>query len=305
VDAAAASELIDVAYEFLLAQRASDLIDADSILAALDEASQPARVARFIARFVQPGRARLFERARASALKLGVWLPDPVRDAIASHLGQPVHLPRALVEELVASERVRDGVRATLQEAMSGVIERAFAAAPAGSGRGLRGMIGLAGAAGRGLFGGLGEEVQRQLQERLKDLVDSAVQLVQKRIVERLTAEETAHQLGLRRRAVFLKLLDEDERRAARFVEQAPWQLLDALAPALVSHNLARAEVRAAVRAEVEAVLTELSTQTLGELVDELGLREVVRAALHRHGAPLVQRLAATPGFAAWRTKWP
>ena len=59
-------------------------------------------------------------------------------------------------------------------------------------------------------------------------------------------------------------------------MKKTPWEALDAMVPALVAHNLARAEVRAALREEVAAAVAELSTQTVGELLDELGLRAAV-----------------------------
>jgi hypothetical protein len=294
VDRAAADELIDLAFEFLCQRRVGELAAADRVVAAIDAATQPMRTARFLQRFVGPARTRLFERAKKSTLKLQVWMPEPMRDMIAAELAKPAPLPRRLVDELVASERVREGVRAMVQETVNSVFERVLQATPGGSGRGLFGVIGVgarvAGAAGRGLFGGIANEV-----------IDSGVAVVQKRIVERLTSDDTARQLGARRRALFLKLLETDEPRAGKFLQRAPWVLLDGLAPVLIGHNLSRPEVREAVRVEVDAVLAELSTQTIGELLEEMGLRDLLRAGAREHLSPLLVAFAATPAFAAWK----
>jgi hypothetical protein len=190
-----------------------------------------------------------------------------------------------------------------MQEAVTGVIDRAFNAAPGGTGRGLRGVIGLGARATRGMFGGIADEVQRQLEDRVKDVIDSGVSLVQRRIVEKMTSEETARQMGERRRAVFLKLLERDEPTVGKFFQRGPHTFIDALMPVLGAHNLARAEVRKHLTDEVATVLAELSTQTVGELLDEVGLREQVARGLHHHLPPLLREFAATPGFVSWLQK--
>ena len=77
----------------------------------------------------------------------------------------------------------------------------------------------------------------------------------------------------------------------------------DALLPSLVAHNLARPELRAALAAEVSASLAELSTSTIGELLDELGLRELVRANFCGHSAPLLRAFFSSEQFQRWQKK--
>jgi hypothetical protein len=296
VDDAALTRFLDAAFEFACTRRVNELVDLDRLLAAIDAATEPSRTARFVERFVKSGRARVLERLRASSLPLGVWLPDPVRDALAAMLGQPAPIPRALVDKVVADEHVRESARAMLQEALSSFIHKAFSVTPGG--RGLRGMIGLGARAAGGLFGGLGEELQRQLEERVRDFVDGGVGMMQQRVAQRLTSDETARLLGKRRRAAFLEVLQQPESQIFRMTKRTPWDALDAMVPALVAHNLARAEVRAALRDEVAAVVAELSTQTVGELLDELGLRTHVADAIRAHGLPLARAFVASPEFA-------
>jgi hypothetical protein len=297
--------LIDAGFAFLCEQKLARLIDGERLLAAIDAAATEPRVARLIQRFVAPARARVLDRLRASELTLSVWLPAPVRDGLAALLGAPMRLPRQLVDELVADERVRDSVRAMLQEALSGVIQKTFAVAPGG--KSLKGVLGFgaraAGAAGRGLLGGLGEELQRQLEERVRDFVDGGVQMMQVRIAQKLASEETAQAIGQRRRRAFVELLKRRESEAAQLTDRVPHQLLDGLMPSIVAHNLARPELRAALRAEVEAAVAELSQQTLGELLDELGLREQVQDGLRAHGLALARDFIASQQFARWSAR--
>ncbi|HEX9104987.1 MAG TPA: hypothetical protein VF997_22405, partial [Polyangia bacterium] len=260
-------------------------------------AAEPSRVARLVSRFGAPARARVLERLRASSLPLGVWLPDPVREALLVLLAQPAPIPRALVDKVVADEHVRDSARAMLQEALSSFIHKAFSVTPGG--RGLRGMIGLGARAAGGLFGGIGGEIQRHLEERVRDFVDGGVTMLQQRVAQKLTSEDTARQLGKRRRAMFREMLAQPESAIARVVRKTPWEALEAMVPALVAHNLPRAELRAALRDEIAAVVAELSTQTVGELLDELGLRALAAEAVRAHGLPLARAFVASPEFSS------
>ncbi|MGZ3439997.1 MAG: hypothetical protein ACXVDD_10785 [Polyangia bacterium] len=297
MDDAALTQFLDAAFAFACQRRVAEFVDVDRLLAAVDVAAEPSRAARLVARFGAPARARVLDRLRASSLPLGVWLPDPVRDALAALLARPAPIPRALVDKVVADEHVRDSARAMLQEALSSFIHKAFAVTPGG--RGLRGMIGLGARAAGGLFGGIGEEIQRQLEERVRDFVDGGVQLLQQRVAQKLTSEDTARLLGKRRRAAFLELGKEPESQLARFTRRVPWDVLDAMVPAVIAHNLARAEVRTALREEVAAVVSELSAQTIGELLDELGLRAAAAEAVRAHGLPLARAFLASTEFSA------
>ena len=304
VDEAALSELADAAFAFLCERTVGELIDTDTIMDGIDRALTAPRIGMLLARLIAPARERWLSRLRASEQPLSVWLPETARELLANLLGAPQPIPRALVDEMVASERVREAVRTMLLESLSSVIARSFSAAPGG--RGLRGMIGFgaraAGAAGRSLFGGLGDELQRQLEERVREFVDGGVQMVQKRLAERLKSEETARLLGEHRRRAFLDLLARPHSQAGKFLAKLPHALTDGLLPVAVPHNLARPELRAALRTELDAALAELSAKPIGALLDELGLRELARDALRKR-APLAVAFVASPHFASWLGK--
>jgi hypothetical protein len=195
----------------------------------------------------------------------------------------------------VTDERVREQVRQTMQDSLSAAVQKGFSVTPGG--RGLKGMIGLAGAAGRGLFGGIGEEIQRQIEERLKDLVDSGVSALQQRVAQKLASEETAQQLGRRRRRMFLDLMKTPESELAHNLERAPHAAIEAMVPAIVMHNLQREELRTALREEITAAVVELSKQPIGELLDELGVRALVKEGARAHLLPLLREFVKSPHF--------
>jgi hypothetical protein len=297
-------ELAYLAFDHLCQQRVSGFLSVEQILEAIDKGCEPERVKRFQQRYVQPQRARLIERAKKSTIKLGAWLPDQARDEIAAMLGQPAPLPKRWVEDAVASERVRDEVKSMLHDTLTGFVSKATAGLGEATPPAVGGAIGRLtknfAAASKGILGGLGDTIQKQLQEKVRDFVDGSVTAIQRRIADKLTSDETAAQMGKRRRKTFLQALEWDEAKVARWVEKQHNEKIEALLPTIVQHNAARAELRDAVKEEVAAVLAELETQTLGELLDELGLRAWARQGTAQAGVPLLREFLASGGFAAW-----
>lgn len=289
-------ELLELGFEHVCARPLDAFVDVEHVMRAIDGGLTEDGVSTFVRRFVAPVRKRLLERAQRSTVVLGAWLPEPTREALAQLLGQPVRLPRAMIDELVASPHTRDAVKAMLQDAIGNIVAKSFG----GGARGMRGAIGMAQRAGKGLFGGIGEEVQRQLEERLRDFVDIGVGLVLQRIAHQLASDETAVLLGTRRKKAFLALAKKTEPDAARFLDSLQLPLLEALLPTVVVWNLRRAEVREALRAEVEATLRELGRQPVGELLRDLGLYDAVRDDVRAHGVALLRELWGTPAMQAW-----
>ncbi len=295
--------LIDLTYDHACTRPVGELVDVERVMRAVDTLAEPDRVRRWHTRLWAPMRLRLLERASKSTVTMAAWLPQPAIDGLRARLSKPAYIPRSWIDEAVANERVRDAVRAMLSESISGFIAKASTALTenksAGSG-GLRGAIGWGARAAGSVLGGLGEEVQQRLQERARDFVDGAVGTVQARIAERLRSEETAKALGARRLKAFEKFLKTTEAEAVRGSARVPWADLDAVAPTVLAHNLARSEVRDAVRDELRAVLDALATETVGSLLDDAGLRETVREGLHQHALPGLRAFVRTPGFEAW-----
>jgi len=291
-------QLLDLAFDFACGQPVSAYVDPAKVLPALELALEPERALRWQTRMLVPLRARLLERASRSAVTLNAWLPADAKLRLAELLGAPVRLPRAWIEKTVASEGVRDSVKTLLSETLTTFLKGGAAGTGVGAAVGL-GARAL-GSMTKSLLGGLGEGIQTQLQERVRDFVDTSVATVQRRIVDIVAGDDVARALGQERRKAFLAALEQTERDVAKQAARTPFDTLDALAPRIVAHNLARAEVREAIEAEVREALAELSQQTLGEVLDDLGLRTTARATLHARGRPWLRAFAQTPEFAAW-----
>src|SRR5262245_58509802 len=126
--------LLDAAFHFVCTRRVGELIDAEHVLVMLDHAATATRNERWLARLFAPARERLLARASASSEKLGTWLPESAKAALSDLLGQPAPIPREIIDQVLASERVREDVRAMLKETLESFIAKAFAVAPGGRG---------------------------------------------------------------------------------------------------------------------------------------------------------------------------
>src|SRR5262249_27656711 len=154
----------------------------------------------------------------------------PVQQMGAAWLGQPMKLSPKLTDAAVMSPRVREMVRQTLHETVTTILDKVLAPA-----KPLRGMLGgLAEAASRGILGGVSDEIKRGLEATVREVVDGAVGMAQKRIAQKLQSDETARIIGEERRAFFLQLLQKPEAEAARELEKVPFALVEAMTPVLV-----------------------------------------------------------------------
>lgn len=296
--------VIELGFEHLCAQRIGAFLDPDVILLGVDEVVKPERIAKLQARFIIPGRKRTLDALRASEIKLGAWIPEDAQKQIEDALAEPKPVPQDIIDDITSSEKIRDDVRALLNDTLSGFVQKAANVGDAATG-GMLGKSPLGGfaAAGKNLLGGLGEGIQKQLQGRVRDFVDGSVAAVQQKIGEKLASEETAKAMGARAKVGFRRALERTESDVAKLVEQGTPERFDAVVPSIVAHNAARVALRDAVRAELAAVLAELEKQTIGEVLDDLGLRALVKKTLTERGLVIARTFIATPGFAeVWKT---
>ena len=282
--------LLDDSFERLCAQPVGVFIDPAEALTALDLLADPERLAHWNARLGVPLRDRLMDRAAKSEVKLKDWLPAEATARIVERAGRPKPLPTKVVDELVASERVRAEVKATLTEALTSFVQKASAgggAAAVGGGM-LRGALSFGAKAAGKMLGGVGEEIQRQLMDRVGDFVDGAMANVQQRIADRLKSDETSKALGKRWGAAVAKALEGTEANGAKRLRRVAWAEVDAMAPAVVAHNAQRAALRATIAEELVAVAGDLEGETVGSLLEALGLRSLAHAQWRRLGARMM-----------------
>lgn len=282
--------LLDDSFERLCAQPVGLLVDPDAALKTLDVLADPARIAQWNDRLWIPLRDRLLDRAAKSPVKLRDWLPPEAYARVLERSSQPRPLPRKVVDEVVASERVRDGVKATLTEALTSFVQKASSgggAAAVGGGM-LRGALSFGAKAAGKVLGGVGEEIQRQLMDRVGDFVDGAMASVQQRIAERLTSDETAKAIGKRWGAGVAKAMEGTEEEGAKRLRRVAWAEVDATAPAVIAHNARREALRTTIAEELTAVAGDLEGETVGSLLESAGLKDFAHAQWRRVGTAMM-----------------
>ena len=283
--------LLDDSFDRLCALPIGVLFEPESFLATLDAASDPERVAHWNSRLMVPLRDRILDRAAKSEVKLRDWLPEEVAAKIVERASRPRPLPPKVVDELVASEKVRDGVKATLTEALTSFVQKAGSgggtAAAMGGGM-LRGALSFGAKAAGKMLGGVGEEIQRQLMDKVGDFVDGAMSSVQQRIAERLKSDDTAKAIGKRWGAGVAKALDGTESGGAKRGRRVAWAEVDAMTPAIVAHNVQRPVLRTSIAEELAAVGRDLEGETVGSMLEAFGLTDIVRGQWRRIGSVMM-----------------
>lgn len=283
-------------FDAVCAQPVSPLIDADRALRALDAGLTPERVRAWSARLWVPMRERVIARMAGSSARLGAWLPEARRTELLARANAPAPLPKSMVDELVGSEKMREAVRGMINDTLTTFIQKASGALSdigkgAQGGGALRGAFGLGARVAGSVIGNVGDLAQPVLMSAVKDQLDGAVANVQARIGERLRSEETAKALGRRRGRALEKLLETTEARAVRDASKVPWAELDAGAPAFFTHNLQRPELRDALRDDVRWLAEALAGETIGSLLDAMGLRDHARELFVHAVAPALASL--------------
>ena len=304
---APAARLVGLVVDTVLAQPLASLVDADVLTDQLLAALSGPGPASVTADHLEPAFALERARAAASGETLGDAVPASVVAHVGARAGRPVRVPAGAFDGVVEPADVRELLAAALADTIEDVLGRiGFSAAGAGGGPG-SGLLGTLARGARamrdtgtgilGAFGGaLQEGVQRQvralaaqsasaLKDRFRDRLRSAEgRVVQDRIRDRLLERI----LGLRVSDLYAMTDDPGVTEGAR------WSL------EVLSHNLARPEVRDAVRVQIRAALDRVGAREARTFLEDAGLLPALRDAVVAQGTKQAAVLVATDAFGEW-----
>lgn len=235
-------------------------------------------------------------------------VPRDVRLALREVMGRPFSPDRKLVLTLIDREPTRHLVRQLLLDAVLEFGRRASAPV-AGVARGLGSLASMVGDRMKArsgslgtLVGAVGDEVERQLEKRAVEFVDSALAGVFAQIADALSDPRRAAEAAELRTAVFDGALELTGPQLARELGN-----LDVAGGAEILRGglkrwLASPDSEAQLKGFLSIVLDRDEQRPLADVLEEAGLLHVARELGKEQLASRVRVIAATPEFSAWLT---
>jgi hypothetical protein len=243
---------------------------------------------------------------------LRTWFPSEVDAPLRQMLSRPWSPDRALVSRIIDQEAVRTLVRDVLRDALirfskrlrsdrlsrlgSKAAERSRGLLGRMAGNSLPNLGGLA----ENLVGTVAEEVEHQLEARVDEFVRGATGEAIEAIAAHLASPKHARAYADLRVEVLDVLLASTASTVAKEAEKlAPEELVDVVLAAVRSEVRAP-DFRARTEERVAAALESAGEQSLGALLDELGLREVWTETTCTLVTARLSAVVVTDAFAAW-----
>lgn len=170
-------------------------------------------------------------------------------------------------------------------------------------GRGVQQSAGRLVGAGRSALEGLGIDIETKLMAAAKDFSESALDLWNKALEERLRSEDGKNaalqiKLGVLEHVLRTQLRDLHEDAVA--IGQTPYF---GIAPTILAHAIRVPFVRDNVANEIRQFVNSEGDRTLRELLAEQGMLEDVRGWLVQRVQESFGQFSQSPAFAAWLTR--
>lgn len=229
-----------------------------------------------------------------------------VRHALREIMGRPFSPDRKLVLTLIDRGPTRELVRQLLLDAVVEFGRRASAPV-AGMARGLGSLAKMAGDRVKARTGSLGslvgavsDEVERQLDKRAAEFVDSSLASVFGQIADAVSDPKRAAEAAELRIAFFDGALELTGPQLARELANLDVAGGAEILRAGLKRWLASPASDAQLKEFLELVMHQQPERCLKDVLGELGLLEVTRSFGTEHLAHRIRAIAASPECAAW-----
>jgi hypothetical protein len=303
--------------DFVLARPVRDFVDPEGLSRLLIDSLQTEHLVRMM-RDRAPGVwSRHVERSRRQRIPIGAVLPEAVRSRLRVTIAA-TRPPRARwVRNAVDPALVRRLIAPVFQDVLlaftrqlplqalgSGVSSWPGIGAVAALGSRVREEIerraGQVANAGRAVLGGLGIDVEGQIEAVTREFSQTAEQGFREALAERLATAEGRALLGEIQGQVLDRLLAAYFDELHEDFESLPWGELVELAAPTLDHLRRQSFTGHALREEIDAWLAVDGARPLRTLLDELGLLASVREHVISRSEELARDFFADAGFAAW-----
>jgi hypothetical protein len=298
----ALSSLCSIGVDHILSQPLETFLDVERLAQRITEAMTGPGLEPSIAQHVKPALLRFLARAEATDERVGVAVPEAVAVEIEAYLSNPVKLKRELVQRVVDAKEMRGALSTVIQESLGRFLKADTTAQGKGGSGGLFGLAARSAGAlrdvGKSMLGGIGDEIEKQIQKRSREAMDSSMSFVQEKLVDYLMSEESSKTMGKVRAQGFRRSL----RQKVADAKLLPLDMILSHVPALLRHNLARPEIQETIRKELQEVLAFEGKKPLKQILEESGLFEKTREDLMAQAVPQALSLVKTEAFQGWLT---
>ena len=305
----ASAKLATLVVDDLLGRPARELFDSDELADRSMELLAGLAQAGELEELIEARLHRWLQHMEDERGTLGDWVPGEaagrLRDVVAASHGLDADQTLRWIDH----DAMRDLVRRVLRETLSSFVKRLrspvsesriLSSVKRRAGRFAKRPRALVGGLGDGMMGAVSDEMERQMQRRVGDFVDSAVGSVLRRIAEHVSDPSHQAQYGKMRAAMLDLTLQTSSRAAARTLAKAD---LDAVAAYVRAEIVGLRDSDLLRQRIVDMIEDELDdAPTLGDWLAHRNLLDPWRDWALTELATHTRELAETEAFEAWFT---
>ena len=302
----AADSLAALSIESLLATPVGELVPADVVTATARKALGAWLESETAVKALNTVVESVANRLQTERRPLKDVVASDVRHALREMMGRPFSPDRKLVLTIIDRPPTRELVRQLLLDAVLEFGRRASAPV-AGMARGLGSFASMVGDRVKSRSGSLGslvgavsDEVERQLEKRAVEFVDSALAGVFGQIADAVSDPKRAAESAELRTAFFDGALELTGPQLARELANLDVAGGAEILRAGLKRWLASPASEEQIKQFVESVGERDAKRPLKDVLEEIGLLEVAREVARSQLANRIRKIASTPEFAAW-----
>ncbi len=313
---------VTLAIEAAIEMPLSAWLDVDDAVALIIDGTTGENAARWVDRHGWPGFERNLERYEERDTTPGEMIGPDARaqlERIVAGVKPPKSrwskdaVDPALVRELLAPvwQEILLGFARKLPFASGGAAQPS---ATGGGGRGFGTGLGIRSRLkervesraqdlverSKSVLGGIGAEVERQVQAAAREFSQSATQTVRDALRERLRSDEGKRLVGEIRTQALSAVLDTPIRELQADSRELPVREFMDLAPLIAEHQRGLPAYRELLEAEVRAILVVDGDRPIRALLEEAGLLDRSVAQLLERVDGVAARAVETDAFAHW-----
>lgn len=306
---------IALAVDHTLAQPVRDFVHFEDIADVLTEALTDANAEKLIAEELHPMRQRVLEHFQATKETPRDLLPPRVPERVIAIVAKGNRPRAAWAKGAVDVAPIRGLLSPIVQDVLLSFSKKLpipglGGEAPAAQekpsrsggllGSALRKSAGSIADMGKAALGNISGELEKKIQATTRDFSNQALGEIRSAIAERLQSDEGQKVIRDIRVSLIERFLDTPVHVIMDDANRAPVEALVGLVPDVLEHNRGRSQLRDFIQKEVEYQLATYGDRSVGELLDNYGLKSALRDRIVARIDRPVAQFIESPGFEAW-----